>query len=96
MGFLNEEVIIIGYFATVDSKDGMSVLYSCRTQEKMDKFLRLYNGDGSDIVWRAAVTRVNNEKIQEYLTKGEEIPYELTTCYIDCAPVREMEKIRGK
>lgn len=96
LGFLNEEVITIGYFATVENKEGMSVLCSCRTQEQMEKFLRLYHGDGKDIIWRAAVTKVNNELVQKYLTNGEEIPYELTTCYIDCEPIRKMEKIRGK
>ena len=96
LGFLNEEVITIGYFATVNGKDGLSILCSCRNQEQMDKFLRLYNGDGSDIIWRAAVTRVNNEVVQEYLKMGKDIPYQFTTCYIDCAPIREMQKIRGK
>ncbi len=62
----------------------------------MEKLLRLYHGDGKDIIWRAAVTKVNNELVQKYLTNGEEIPYELTTCYIDCEPIRKMEKIRGK
>ncbi|MDE5630344.1 MAG: hypothetical protein K2I70_01965, partial [Bacilli bacterium] len=96
LGFLNDDVIIIGYFATLNGKNGMEVFRSCRNQEQIDKFLRLYHGDGKDIIWRAAVTKVSNEKVQAYLMNGEEIPYDLTTCYIDCEPAKELQKIRGK
>ncbi|MCX4366265.1 MAG: hypothetical protein OSJ70_10935 [Bacilli bacterium] len=96
LGFLNEDMLVIGYFATLEGKDGMSILCSCRNQEQMEKFLRLYHGDGKEIIWRAAVTKASNERVLEYLANGEEIPYELTTCYIDCEPAKELSKIRGK
>lgn len=96
LGFLDEEVITIGYFATLNGKNGPCVLCSCRNQEQIDKFLRLYHGDGTEIIWRAAVTKVNDARVQKYLASGEEIPYELTTCYIDCVPAKELDKIRGK
>ncbi len=95
LGFLDEDVVTIAYFATIDGKDGVKVLCSCRTQEEMDKFLRLYHGDGKEIQWRAAVARANNPKVKEFLESGQEIPYDQTICYIDCDPVKKMELIRG-
>lgn len=96
LGFLDDDVVVIGYFGVLEGKEGRSVFWSCRSQEQMDKVLRLYHGDGKDIMWRAAVARKDNPRVQEYLASGEEIPYDLTICYIDCVPVKELNKIRGK
>lgn len=92
--FLDEEVVVIGYFAVLDGDKGPVLFKSFRTQEELDKFLRLYHGDHSDIRWRAAVARANNEVVQRLLESGEEIPYDQTLCFIDCVPVKQKELIK--
>lgn len=92
--FLDEEVVVIGYFAVLDGDKGPVLFKSFRTQEELDKFLRLYHGDHSDIRWRAAVARANNEVVQKLLENGEEIPYDQTFCFIDCVPVKQKVLIK--
>lgn len=94
LGFLDEEVVVIGYFAVLDGDKGPVLFKSFRTQEELDKFLRLYHGDHSDIRWRAAVARANNEVVQKLLENGEEIPYDQTFCFIDCVPVKQKVLIK--
>lgn len=96
LGFLDDDVTVIGYFGVLEGDKGPVIFKKFRLQEDVDKFLRLYHGDHSDIHWRAAVASANNKRVKELLDKGEEVPLEETICFVDCIPLKQKELIRGK
>ena len=91
-GFLNNEVMTIGYYATLERNGKKTIFRSFCNQEAIDKFLRLCHDDFNEIKWRVAVTQSDNSKALEHIQAGELIPQEYATCYIDCEFIKKLKR----
>lgn len=81
--FIDEQGVVIGYFA-IQKKGNQNILIkSCRTQKDVEKFMENYDSSLGEITWRCAINTTNVEIIRQWIENGVKIDPELTTCFID-------------
>ena len=80
-GFKNESGILIGYYAF--NKEGEQVA-SLKTQEEIDKFLKLHQDELNDYSYRASFYKGDNvDEMLDYIQNNQEIPSENITYFKD-------------
>lgn len=86
---------ITGYFATIQSGNTYQLIKSCRNQEEMMNFLENCPYDPNDIIWKCSICEKKDVNIEEYLKSEKDIPYTLTTYFIDYEPTKEKTRTKG-